>query len=163
MESQDAKAADKSRASATKKFVSATFDLQSVLQIPSSAVSQMYYSRKICVYNLCIYEAATPNNRFCYCWSELEGRRGSNEIGTCVFRWLTQLPYETKEVSLYSDTCGGQNRNRNVAAMFLYAVQQLPIKAITHNFLESGYHTWSVTACTPQLKRKRSTKMCIQC
>ena len=139
MESQDAKAADKSRASATKKFVSATFDLQSVLQIPSSAVSQMYYSRKICVYNLCIYEAATPNNGFCYCWSELEGRRGSNEIGTCVFRWLTQLPYETKEVSLYSDTCGGQNRNRNVAAMFLYAVQQLPIKAITHNFLESGH------------------------
>ena len=122
-----------------KKFVSATFDLQSVLQIPSSAVSQMYYSRKICVYNLCIYEAATPNNGFCYCWSELEGRRGSNEIGTCVFRWLTQLPYETKEVSLYSDTSEGQNRNRNVAAMFLYAVQQLPIKAITHNFLESGH------------------------
>ena len=139
MESQDAKAADKSRASATKKFVSATFDLQSVLQIPSSAVSQMYYSRKICVYNLCIYEAATPNNGFCYCWSELEGRRVSNEIGTCVFRWLTQLPYETKEVSLYSDTCLGQNRNRNVTAMFLYAVQQLPIKAITHNFLESGH------------------------
>ena len=138
-EAQAAKTADKERATGERAFVSATFDLESVLQIPSSPVSQMYYSRKICVYNLCVYEAAPPKQAFCYCWPEMEGGRGSNEISTCLFKWLNQLPRTVEEVSLFSDTCGGQNRNQNVAAMFLYAVQKLPIQMITHNFLESGH------------------------
>lgn len=46
-----AKARDKKRAIEEDNFVSVTFDLQAVLQIPSSDVSQMYYSRKLCVYN----------------------------------------------------------------------------------------------------------------
>ena len=71
-------------------------------------------------------------------WSEVEGNRGSNEIGTCMHKWLEQLPSAIKEVFLFSDTCGGQNRNQNVAALLLYAVQTLAVKVITHNFLESG-------------------------
>lgn len=133
------KSNDKTRATEDLTFVSATFDLQSVLQIPSSAASLLYYSRKLCVYNLCIYEASPPNNAFCLSWSELDARRGSSEIGTCVFKWLEKLTPTVKEVSLFSDTCGGQNRNQNVAAMFMYAVQYLNIETITHNFLESGH------------------------
>ena len=44
-----AKIKDKERAAEDANFMSVTFDLQSVLQIPSSDVSQMYYSRKLCV------------------------------------------------------------------------------------------------------------------
>ena len=65
-EAQTAKAADKVRATEDKDtFVSATFDLQSVLQIPSSDVSLMYYSHKLCVYNLCFYSSAPPNEAHC--------------------------------------------------------------------------------------------------
>lgn len=138
-EAQRAKAEDKARTTTESGFVSATFDLQSVLQIPSSSVSLMYYSRKLCAYNLCVYNAGPPNDAFCYCWSEVEGGRGSNEIATCVYEWLCQLPSNVTEVSLFSDTCGGQNRNQNVAAMFLYAVQNTSLQIITHNFLESGH------------------------
>ena len=139
-EAQMAKAADKVRATEEKDtFVSAIFDLQSVLQIPSSDVSLFYYSRKLCVYNLCFYSSAPPNEAHCYCWSEVEGGRGSNEIGTCLFQWLSQLPPTVKEVSFYSDTCGGQNRNQNVAALLMYAVQKTQVETITHNFLESGH------------------------
>lgn len=53
-EANMAKAADKSHAGEVGHFVSATFDLQSVLQIPCSEVSQMYYSRKLCAYNLTV-------------------------------------------------------------------------------------------------------------
>ena len=137
---QTAKAADKVSATEEKDtFVSATFDLQSVLQIPSSDVSLMYYSRKLCVYNLCFYSSAPPNDAHCYCWSEVEGGRRSNEIGTCVLQWLRQLPPTVKEVSFYSDTCGGQNRNQNVAALLMYVVQKTQVETITHNFLESGH------------------------
>lgn len=54
-ESFASKKLDKERATKNNQyFCSATFDLQSVLQIPSSEVSAMYYSRKLCVYNLTI-------------------------------------------------------------------------------------------------------------
>lgn len=131
---------DKDRAIQEENFLSVTFDLQSVLQIPCSEVSPMYYSRKICVYNFTIYESAPPNNAFCFCWSELNGKRGSSEIGTCLFQYLSNLPPHVKEVSLWSDTCGGQNRNQHVAALLLYLVQVSPhLETIDHKFLESGH------------------------
>ena len=66
-DAQQSKANDKARATQDDRFVSASFDLQSVLQLAGSAASQMYYSRKLCVYNLCVYNAAPPNDGFCYC------------------------------------------------------------------------------------------------
>ncbi|KAL4127486.1 hypothetical protein QTP88_011653 [Uroleucon formosanum] len=65
-ESFSAKQLDKERASNNNNFCSVTFDLQSVLQIPSSDVSSMYYSRKICTYNLTLYEAAAPQPCFLF-------------------------------------------------------------------------------------------------
>ena len=139
-DAQQSKANDKARSTREDNFMSASFDLQSVLQLPCTAASQMYYSRKLCVYNLCVYNAAPPNNGFCYCWVEVEGGRGSNEIGTHLLEWINSLPHTVTEVTLYSDTCGGQNRNQNIAAMFMYADQHsTTLKCITHNFLESGH------------------------
>ncbi|KAJ8868166.1 hypothetical protein PR048_031975 [Dryococelus australis] len=48
------------------KRLRATFGLQSVLQIPVSCDSQMYYSRKIYIYNLTVYEAAHPHQAYCF-------------------------------------------------------------------------------------------------
>ena len=81
---QKQKAEGKFRSTRDQTFKSATFDLESVLQIPTSNTLLLYYSRKLCVYNLCIYQSTPPNNEYCYCWSELEGKRGSNEIGTLL-------------------------------------------------------------------------------
>lgn len=135
------KEADKERATNEQNFTSLTFDLQSVLQIPCSDVSPMYYSRKICVYNLTIYESAPPNEAFCFCWTELNGKRGSSEIGSCLYYYLKNLPTHVTEVSLWSDTCAGQNRNQYVAALLLYTVQVTHLEVIEHKFLESG-HTY---------------------
>jgi len=89
-----------------------TFDLQSVLQVPETDVSPLYYSRKFCMFNLTIYDMKPPNNGYCYCWMETEGKRGSNEVGTCLYRWLSSLPTTVEEAVLYSDKCGSQNRNQ---------------------------------------------------
>ncbi|KAI4459450.1 dna-directed rna polymerases i ii and iii subunit rpabc2 [Holotrichia oblita] len=118
-----AKANDKIRANEDTTFISVSFDLQSVLHIPSSQVSMMYYSLKLCAYNLTIYEAALPNKAFCYAWSEVNGQRGSSEIGSALYKWIETIPTNVKEISLFSDTCSGQNRNQYIAALFLYIVQ----------------------------------------
>ncbi|KAJ4932480.1 hypothetical protein JOQ06_010901 [Pogonophryne albipinna] len=48
-------------------------------------------------------------------------------------------PHDTEHVVLYSDTCGGQNRNAGFSAMCLHAVKILPISMIDHTFMESGH------------------------
>lgn len=137
-EANNAKKLDKERAMTDDCFVSVTFDLQSVLQIPSSDVSLMYYSRKLYAYNLTIYEAASQKSH-CYTWTEINGQRGSSEIGTCLYRWIQNLPDNVTEISLFSDTCSGQNRNQFIAALFLFIVQNSTLNIIEHNFLESGH------------------------
>lgn len=141
-DAQAAKAHDKIRAYTEKSFKSVTFDLQSVLQVPSSDASLMYYKRKLCCYNFTVFEQAQPNDAHCFLWSEVDGKRGSNEIGSCLLQYLQSLPDMVGEVSLFSDTCGGQNRNQNVAAILLYAVNSIDhINVIEQKFLESG-HTY---------------------
>ena len=78
--------------------MTASFDLESVLQLPTSNVSLTYYSRKLCVYNLTVWEGKRPNEGHCFTWPEIEGKRGSNEIATCLYSWLKQLPKEIEEV-----------------------------------------------------------------
>ncbi|CAG9822128.1 unnamed protein product [Phaedon cochleariae] len=137
-EANAAKKSDKERAMTDNNFVSVTFDLQSILQIPSSDVSLMYYSRKLCAYNLTIYEAASQEAH-CYTWIEINGQRGSSEIGTCLVKWIQNLPQNITELNLFSDTCSGQNRNQYIAALFVFLVQNSSLNIIEHNFLESGH------------------------
>lgn len=156
---------DKEKAARNKDFCCLTFDLQAVLQIPSGLVGQLYYCRKLCVYNLCIYEAALPNDAFCFAWSEVNGKRGSSEIGSILYHYLsTCVPSHVNEVCLYSDTCGGQNRNQYVAALLLFAVQNIPhIAKIEHKFLESGHSYMEVDSMHSSIEsaKKNSEIYCM--
>ena len=75
----------------------------------------------------------------CYLWNELDGKRGSSEIGSCIRHYLSSLPDTVKSVSFHSDSCGGQNRNQYVASVLMHSVQSLPLEEITLNFLETGH------------------------
>ena len=117
-----------------------TFDIQSVLQIPSSEVSLLYYKRKLNMYNLTIYEGFQPNRGFCLAWTEISGNRGSCEIGSCLLWDITNhFPPHVKHLSLFSDTCGGRNRNIQVASLFLNLVQVTELSIMEQKFLESGH------------------------
>ena len=53
-----------------RKFMTASFNLESGLQLPTSNVSLTYYSRKPCVYNLTVWEGKRPNEGHCFTWPE---------------------------------------------------------------------------------------------
>ena len=148
---------DKDRSNQEEGFISASFDLQSVLQLPSNNVSLTYYSRKLCVYNLTVWEGKKPNDGHCFCWPEIEGKRGSNEIASCIFRWLEKLPRNIHEVSLFSDTCSGQNRNQQMAALMMWYIQRTShdINIITHNFLESGHSMMEVDSMHAAIEHEK--------
>ena len=130
---------DKQLAKMHSNIYAATFDLQAVLYTPCSLVSLMYYMRKFCYYNFTIFSLATLSGS-CYVWTEVEAKRGSCEIATCLNLHLLSLSPPTDHVIFYSDACGGQNRNQVIAACFLEAVETIPsINIIDHKFLESGH------------------------
>ena len=116
-----------------------TFDLQSLLYTPLSLVSVMYYIRKLCCYNLSVYNLGTQAGT-CYVWSETEAGRGSCEVTMCLRLQLLSLVINIEHVVMYSDVCGGQNRNQIIATRLLDAVNTSNnIKIIDHKFLESGH------------------------
>lgn len=108
---------DKRRALADPTFCVAVFDLQKVLTAPQCEVSSFYYKRKYATYNFTIFDIGKRQG-YCYMWTESDAKRGSNEIATCLLKFMTLMKDSgIKAFSFYSDNCGGQNRNRFIYSM----------------------------------------------
>ena len=62
------------------------------------------------------------------------------EITTCLYRFIKENYEEVDHLILWSDSCGGQNKNFIITCMFLRLLDELPnIKYISHRFPESGH------------------------
>lgn len=124
------------------------YDLEAVLQCPRGETSAFYYKSKINSFNLTMTELNNKNtknaydNVQCYFWTEIEAKRGAIEIGTCVWEFLKKSSdrgTDSMNIIFYSDNCCGQNKNKYIATLYLYAVQILNINSITHKFLIRGH------------------------
>ncbi|XP_073944722.1 uncharacterized protein [Choristoneura fumiferana] len=81
---------------------------------------------------------------FNYFWDETQGKRGANEIGSCILDYLGKLSEKFPDTQLnivfYSDNCCGQNKNKFIACLYSYAISHFPnIASITHKFLIRGH------------------------
>lgn len=122
-------------------FLCASFDLQKVLNTPHSKNITLFYSRKYAYYNLSIYENVTRNG-LCFVWGEKDGKRGCNEICTAVYKYLVILDERktVKELTLYCDSCAGQNRNKAMLAMIAFFIKSSTcIKYIKITYLLPGH------------------------
>ena len=81
-------------------------------------------------------------------WDETRGKMGSCEIAICSMKNIMSVcstSNEIKEVTYYSDTSGGQNRNQYVVTSFLYTLSRIPsLKKLNHNFLQPPIHIWNM-------------------
>ena len=81
-------------------------------------------------------------NGTCYVWDESQASRGACEIASCLVMYnnaVTRGP-QIKEITYFSDTCGGQNRNQFVAASLLYSLNfSETLQTINHKFFERGH------------------------
>ena len=133
------KARDKQASKKSNDVTAACFDLQEVLATPKSNESILYYKRKLCTYNLSIYNLGT-SDAFCYIWNETIAKRGSSEISSCVFDFIKKSNSSGKtKFKFYSDNCGGQNKNRQYISMLWYCFQKFSIQSVEHSYLEKGH------------------------
>lgn len=120
------------------------FDLMKTLSTPSLSVGMAYYKRQLSTYNLGIHNLTT-NDAYMYVWNESMASRGPQEIGSCLLHFIKNYVH-TEQLIMYSDQCGGQNRNIKMALICNFVVNSndyLPTE-IHHKFLVSGH---SYLAC----------------
>ena len=105
----------KVRAQNDSKVNVACFDLQQVLTTPHTMSSQLYYRRKLATYNLTVFDVG--KNGRCYMCHKGIAKRGANQIATCVWRYIIDKVENEhcREFVLFSDNCGGQNKNKTIA------------------------------------------------
>lgn len=141
-----------------KSFRSISFDLQAILSIPHAGDNQIYYKHKLNVYNFTIYDAFNSDG-YCFVWDETHGNKGSAEIGSCILDYLFNLPETVNHVASFSDTCGGQNRNKYVAAAMLFAVNKIDhLKTIDLKFMESGHSYLEADSMHATIERAKRHK-----
>ena len=72
-------------------------------------------------------------------WDETQASRGSQEIASCLLRYCKTLPTTVNHITAYSDYCGEQNRNENIALTWMYIVQSknYTVRSVDHKFFLS--------------------------
>lgn len=75
----------------------------------------------------------------CYMWDESQAKRGANEVACCLLSFIrNRVQAGIKDFRFWSDNCAGQNRNRIVFFMYMYASKTFNID-VCHRFLEKGH------------------------
>lgn len=74
-------------------------------------------------------------------WNETIASRGSHELGSCILKHLKEIDSDATNLILYSDACGGQNRNIYLVCLWLHIVssREYSITKIDHKFMISGH------------------------
>ena len=115
-----------------------TFDLQKTLICPVVTTGVAYYKRQLCVYNLGIHDIVDDSAKM-YVWDESVASRGATEIGSCLFRYIQQkVTSGAHTITMFSDSCGGQNRNFKIASLMSYLAEEMKV-VITLHFMQSGH------------------------
>nr|CAH7727756.1 unnamed protein product [Callosobruchus chinensis] len=136
----ESKKADIAENKNSKNTAVICFDLQQALPTPLLTTSKVFYLRQLWTYNFCIFDLLTGKSHM-FIWNETVASRGSHEIGSCLIKFVQSLPPTVTKIVAYSDSCGGQNKNKNIVKLFSYIVQATHITEIHHKFLEPG-HTY---------------------
>nr|CAH7729287.1 unnamed protein product [Callosobruchus chinensis] len=99
----------------------------------------IYYKRQLSIYNEGIHPGST-DIPYCFTWKEGVAGRGAQEVGSCLVKYINlHLKNGVEHLVLWSDSCGGQNRNLKIVLMMKTILSSHPtLKTISFKYLESA-------------------------
>ena len=113
-------------------------DLQQTLPVPKLNINRAYYTRKLWLYNLCVYDVKAQKPTL-YLWDETQGGRGADDIASCIHRWIRDNANGRKKLKIFADNCAAQNKNRTIVLMALQKVHQKILDRVDFIYLVSGH------------------------
>lgn len=119
------------------------FDLQQVQVLPKVPIQEAFYAQQLSFYAFCVTDIPCKTPVF-YTWVEHEAGRGVTEVSSALTDFLNKVGFDpdTKHLRLFSDGCGGQNKNSHmVHALILWLFNDAPktIETITLTFPVRGH------------------------
>jgi len=139
-----------------------SFNMQKTMPLPHLHTSKVFYLRQLWMYNLGIHHTSTKQGHM-FCWTEGLAKRGSNEIGSCLKKFIYENCKEWPRIILWSDGCGGQNKNINILSLFLHIVNDPSIKVqeIVLTFMWSGHSYLPNDVDFSHIERKKKNAIAI--
>lgn len=106
----------------SKEFAAVAMDFQKNLPIPNITTNDVYYKRQLTFCSFNIHVLSTADSYF-YCYSENIAAKGSEKVISFLHHFIfTQLDSSVRDLVIFCDSCGGQNKNYNLFKFIHYIV-----------------------------------------
>ncbi|KAL4096904.1 hypothetical protein QTP88_021779 [Uroleucon formosanum] len=95
-----------------------------------------------------------------FLWHEGMSGRGGNEISSCVFEALNSNPTVKRKLTIWSDNCVGQNKNKMLLFLWIYLTLTDKFDEINHKYLVSGHSFLSCDIDFAQIEKRKRVEKC---
>ena len=137
-----------------------SFDFEQNLPLPHIPTNDIFYLWQLWLHVFCVHNSQDDSSTM-YSWPETVGHRGANEVVSCLDHYFHFLS-DVDTLMLFSDSCGGQNKN-SIVILFFFLLYELEGS--------SSFNTISQFVATPfcpaigtslkQRRRKRRLSVCM--
>ena len=115
-----------------------SFDFEKNLPLPHIPTNDIFYLRQLSLYVFGVHDCRS-NSSIMYSWPESVAHRGANEVVSCLNHYFSTFLKDVDTLLLFSDSCGGQNKN-SIVIHFLFSLVRLGrFHQIQHFFPVRGH------------------------
>lgn len=135
------KRAARRNAAKNPKIEAICIDYAKNVSLPNVTTNDVYYKRQLSMFSFNVHVLSTRKSIF-YCYHEGVAKKGSNEVASFILHFInTFLDDEVEELIIFSDSCGGQNKNYTLFRLinFVVAHQIHGLKKVSMTFPVRGH------------------------
>lgn len=115
-------------------------DFQKNLKTPNISTNDVYYKRQLSYFLFNIHVLSSSDSIF-FVYDETIAKKGSDEVSSMLYDFVNcHLDENVKHLTVFCDSCGGQNKNSTVFKLLYYMVhEQKRLESITVIFPIRGH------------------------